>query len=300
MSLPGLPALEVFVAVAQHRSFRKAAIARGVSTSALSHTIRGLEQSLGVRLFNRTNRSIRITEAGERLLARIEPALVEITAAVAQAGELGARPTGTLRLNIPRNAAEMVVRPMIGRFLRAYPDIRLEIATQDGFVDIVAAGFDAGIRAGQDLGLDMISVPLGPPLRFAVVGAPAYFSQRPAPLTPEDLRIHACVARRHPSGAFYRWAFARDGSTVEIEIRGRVVLDDRSLIITAALEGLGLAHIHESLVADHIARGALVRVLEDWCPPMPGFHLYYPGRHQVPAALRAFIDVATGKHPPLP
>ncbi len=298
MPLPGLPALEVFVAVARHGSFRKAAGERGVSTSALSHVIRGLEQSLDVRLFHRTNRSIRMTEAGEHLLAGIGPALGELTAAIGQVGLFRSRPAGTLRLNVPRNAAEMVVKPMLGRFLQAYPDIRLEIVTQDGFVDIVADGFDAGIRAGQDLGQDMVSIPLGPAHRFAVVGSPAYFAGRETPVVPGDLHAHACVARRYPDGGFYKWAFARGDQVVDLAVRGQLVVDDRSLIVAAAFAGLGLAHIHEVFVLDHVARGDLIRVLEDWCPALPGFHLYYPGRRQVPAPLRAFIDMVTGKHPP--
>ena len=295
MPLPSLPALEVFVAVARHGSFRKAASERGVSTSALSHVIRGLEETLGVRLFNRTNRSIRLTEAGEHLLERLGPALGVLTAAIEQVGIFRSRPAGTLRLNVPRNAAEMVVKPMMGRFLRVHPDIRLEVVTQDGFVDIVAEGFDAGIRAGHDLGQDMISVPLGPALRFAVVGSPAYFAGRERPAVPQDLHAHACVARRYPNGGFYRWAFARGNEFVNLVIRGQLVVDDRSLIVAAALEGVGLAHIHEAFVQEHVAQGNLVRVLEDWCPALPEFCLYYPGRRQVPAPLRAFIDMVTGK-----
>ena len=295
MTPPGLPALEVFVAVARHQSFRKAALERRVSTSALSHVIRGLERSLGVRLFNRTNRSICITEAGEQLLGRIAPALGEITAAIEQAGAGQGRPAGRLRLNVPRNAAEMIVKPLLTRFLQTYPDIRLEVTTQDGLVDIVAEGFDAGIRVSQELGQDMISVPVGPALRFAVVASPAYIARHGTPLVPQDLRAHSCVARRYPSGAFYTWAFARGSETAEVAIPGRLVLDDRSLIVAAALDGYGLAHIHEALVADHVARGELVRVLEDWCPVLTRFYLYYPGRRQVPGPLRAFIDMATAK-----
>ena len=289
MPLPGLPALEVFVAVARHRSFRKAALERGVSTSALSHAVRGLEHGLGVRLFNRSSRSIRITEAGGQLLARIGPALGDIADAVADIGASQARPAGTLRLNVPRNAADLVIKPIMAQFLAAYPDVRLEVVTQDGFVDIVAEGFDAGIRAGQDLNQDMISVPLGLPLRFAVVGSPAYFTGR------ESLQAHACIARRFPSGAPYPWSFARDGEALDVPVSGRLVLDDRAMILAAALKGVGLAHLYETVVVEHVARGELVRVLEDWCPVLPPFHLYYPGRRQVPAPLRAFIDMAGKK-----
>ena len=291
MPLPGFPALEVFVLVAKHRSFRKAALARGVSPSALSHVIRGLEQTLDVRLFNRTNRSIRITSAGEHLLKRVGPALGDITEAVEQVSSFKGRPTGPLRLNVPRNAAELVIKPMMGRFLATYPQIKLEVVTDDGLVDIVADGFDAGIRAGQHLAQDMILVPVGPPMRFTVVGAPAYFADRDKPRVPKDLHAHACVGRRYPSGALYAWAFAQGGESMEVEVSGPLVTDDRALIIAAALDGVGLAHIHEALVADHIRRGELVRVLEDWCPVLPHFFLYYPGRRQVPAPLRAFVDM---------
>ena len=291
MPLPGFPALEVFVSVAKHRSLRKAALARGVSPSALSHVIRGLEQTLDVRLFNRTNRSIRITSAGEHLLKRIGPALGDITEAIEQVSSFKGRPTGPLRLNVPRNAAELVIKPMMGRFLATYPQIKLEVVTDDGLVDIVAEGFDAGIRAGQHLAQDMILVPVGPPMRFAVVGAPAYFANRDKPRVPQDLHAHACIGRRYPSGAFYAWAFAQGEAVMEVAVSGPLVTDDRALIIAAALDGVGLAHIHEALVAGNIERGELVRVLEDWCPVLPHFFLYHPSRRQVPAPLRAFVDM---------
>lgn len=291
MPLPGLPALEVFVAVAKHQSFRKAAVERGVSPSALSHVIRGLEQTLDVRLFNRTNRSVRITPAGEHLLKRIGPALGDIIEAIEQVSLFRGRPAGPLRLNVPRNAAELVIKPIMGRFLAAYPEIKLEVVTNDGLMDIVAEGFDAGIRAGQHLAQDMILVPVGPSMRFAVVGAPTYFTTRDKPCVPQDLHAHACIGRRYPSGALYTWAFAQAQDVMEVEVSGPLVVDDRTLIIAAALEGIGVAHIHEALVSDHIARGELVRVLEDWCPVLPNFFLYYPGRRQMPAPLRAFVDM---------
>ena len=290
MAWPGFPALEAFLAVARHQSFRKAATERGVSSSALSHTIRGLEQTLGVRLFNRTNRSIRITAAGEQLLNRIGPALGDIAGAIEQARSGRDRPYGTLRLNVPRNAAEVVIKPVMSRFLMAHPEITLDVVTQDGFVDVVAEGFDAGIRTGEHLAQDMISVPVGPPLRFAVVGAPKYFAGREPPRVPQDLLGHHCVMRRFPSGATYSWAFARGSEAIDIEVSGHLVVDDRSLIIKAALDGLGLAHIHAALVEEQIGRGELVRVLEEWCPDLPPFFLYYPGRRHVPAPLRAFIS----------
>ena len=298
--LPNLSALDVFLAVARHQSFRRAAAERGVSPSALSHAIRGLEEALGVRLFHRTNRSIRITPAGEHLLSRIGPALGDLTEAITQLGLFRDRPAGLLRLNVPRNAAELVVRPIMAQFLATYPDVVLNIVSDDALVDIVAEGFDAGIRAGPDLGQDMISVPVGPPLRFAVVGSPRYFETRERPRMPQDLMAHACIRRRFPSGASYRWMFARADQEIEVEVSGQLVADDRTLIIGAALEGIGLAHIHDVLVADHVARGELVSVLQDWCPALPRFFLYYPGRRQLPAPLRAFIDMAlTGSSQPL-
>ncbi len=291
MALPSLPALDIFLAVARHGSFRRAATERGVSPSALSHAIRGLEEVLGVRLFNRTNRSIRITAAGEHLLRRIGPALGDIAEAVEQVGLYRDRAAGTLRLNVPRNAAELVVKPVMARFLAAYPNITLEIVSDDGLVDIVAAGFDAGIRARQDLNQDMISVPVGPPLRFVVVGSPAYFARHDAPRVPLDLKEHACIGRRYPSGARYAWTFAKGDEEFDIDVSGPLIADDRALIVAAALAGVGLVHIHEALVTDHLARGDLVDVLGDWCAALPPFFLYYPGRRQLPAPLRAFIDM---------
>ena len=291
MALPGLPAFDIFLAVAKHGSFRRAAVERGVSPSALSHSIRGLEEALGVRLFNRTNRSIRITAAGEHLVRRIGPALGDIVEAVEQVGLYRDKAAGLLRLNVPRNAAELVVKPVMARFLAAYPEITLEIVSDDGLVDIVTEGFDAGIRAGRDLGLDMISVPVGPPLRFAVVGAPAYFAHHDTPRVPQDLVTHACIGRRYPSGAHYPWVFADGDAEFKIGVSGPLIADDRAIIVAAALDGVGLAHIHEALVAEHLAHGRLVRVLGDWCPALPTFFLYYPGRRQLPAPLRAFIDM---------
>ena len=291
MSLPGLPALETFLAVARHGSFRRAAAERGVSPSALSHVIRGLEAQLDVRLFNRTSRSLRITEAGARLRAAIGPALGGIAEAVAHVRAVRGRPEGLLRLNVPRIAAELVLKPMLGRFLAAYPDIVVEVASDDGLVDIVAEGFDAGMRPGRRLAQDMIAVPVGERRRFAVVGSPAYFADHDRPTTPRDLHQHRCVGRRYPSGARYAWEFGRDEETLEIDVAGPLIVDDSSLMVAAALDGVGLAHVFEGLVAEHVARGALVRVLEDWCPALPHFFLYYSGRRQMPAALRVFIDM---------
>ncbi len=291
MALPALSALETFLAVARHGSFRRAAAERRVSPSALSHVMRGLEATLDMRLFNRTNRSIRLTEAGAHLVERIAPALGEITEAIEHAHGLQGRPAGRLRINVPRIAAELVIKPVLGRFLATYPEIKLDVVCDDGLVDIVAKGFDAGIRPGKRLGPDMIAVPVGPLLRFVVVGSPAYLAGRNPPVIPQDLHTHACVGRSYPSGARYAWEFARAGTAVEVDVSGPLVVDETALMVSAALDGIGLAHVYEGLVTEHIARGALVRVLEDWCPSLPHFFLYYPGRRHIPAPLRAFIDM---------
>lgn len=300
MTRPSLAALEVFLSVARHGSFRRAAAERGVGPSALSHVIRGLEERLGVRLFNRTSRSIRVTEAGRHLLERIGPALDDVDEALEGVRVFGGRPAGLLRLNIPRIATELIVEPIVGPFLAAYPEVRLEIASFDGLVDIVAEGFDAGIRRDRRLAPGMIAVPVGPARRFAVVAASSYLAGHDALCVPQDLHAHACIERRYPSGSRYAWEFARDGDALEIEVSGPLIVDDTALMIRAALDGVGLAFVFESLVADHVSSGRLVRVLEDWCPIQPRFFLYYPGRRHVSAPLRAFIDMVraqSGTHP---
>ena len=291
MPRPSLAALEVFLTVARRGSFRAVAAERGVSPSALSHVIRGLEQTLDVRLFNRTTRSIRITEAGEQLLHRIGPALDDVAEGLQAVGALRGRVGGLLRLNVPRIANELIVEPIVGRFLAAYPQVRLEVVSFDGLVDIVAEGFDAGIRRDRRLAPGMIAVPVGPARRFAVVGSPCYLAGREPPRAPQDLHGHACIERRFPNGARYAWEFARHGEALEVEVSGPLIVDDTALRWRAALDGVGLAFVFEVLVAGHLASGALVRLLEPWCPMLPRFFLYYPGRRQVPAALRAFIDM---------
>ncbi len=299
---PGLAALEAFLAVARLGSFRAAATARGVTPSAFSHAMRGLEARLGTRLFHRTSRSVRLTEAGERLLARIAPALGEIEDAVAALGAEGDRPSGRLRLNVPHSAIPLVVAPMLPRFLAEYPAVSLDVVADDGLVDIVAAGFDAGIRPEWRLAPGMTAVPLRPRRRFAVVAAPSYLLRRGTPQAPSELAGHECVVHRYPSGARYAWEFARDGESVQVEVAGRIATNDHALMRAAALAGAGLAHLFEHTVADALAAGTLTRVLSDWCPPLPGFFLYYPGRRQPPPSLRAFITtarrvLATGDEP---
>lgn len=292
MTLPSLSAVQVFLSVAKHLSFSGAAAERGVSASALSHAIRGLEAHLGVRLFNRTNRSIGLTAAGVFLRDHATTAVSDLEQAIVGIDTFRGQARGTLRLNVPRSALDLVIRPVMARFMAAHPGIMLDVVSDDGMVDIVAAGFDAGIRAGQHLAPDMISIPVGPALRFAVVGSPGYFAVHPKPTHPQDLLDHACIGRRYPGGAAYAWTFGHGEDTIEVDVRSPIVLDDRALIVAAALDGIGLAHIHEGLVAEHITSGALIRVLDGWCPRLPTFFLYYPGRRHVPAPLRAFIDMA--------
>ena len=291
LSDPSFATLQAFVSVARHGSFRRAALERGVSASAFSHVIRGLEDMLGVRLFHRTSRSVGLTQAGRELLERIGPALGEVAEALDGARASGGTPSGLLRLNVPRIATALVIEPVIGRFLSTYPDIKLEVVSFDGLADIVAEGFDAGIRRDRRLAPGMIALPVGPARRFAVVGAPSYFAGRARPLVPHDLGRHRCIERRYPNGSRYAWEFERDGEVLELEVGGSLVADDTVLMIRAALDGAGLAFVFEELVVEHLARGTLERVLEDWCPVAPRFYLYYPGRRQVPAPLRAFIGV---------
>lgn len=291
---PGLATLEAFAAVARLGSFRAAATARGVTPSALSHLIRGLETGLGTRLFHRTTRSLRLTDAGERLLDRIGPALGEIDVALTCLGAAATRPSGRLRLNVPRSAVPLVIAPLLPRFLADYPEVTLEVVGDDRLVDIVSGGFDAGIRLATRLAPGMVAVKLSPRRRFAVVGSPAYLATHGRPRTPFDLSAQACICRRYPAGGRYAWEFVNpaDGEVVEIDVDGRIVTTEVSLMRAACVAGAGLAHLFEHDVADLLASGALVRVLEDWCPPLAGFSLYYPSRRHPPAALRAFIDTA--------
>ena len=291
LSDPSFATLQAFVSVARHGSFRRAALERGVSASAFSHVIRGLEDMLGVRLFHRTSRSVGLTQAGRELLERIGPALGEVAEALDGARASSGTPSGLLRLNVPRIATALVIEPVIGRFLSTYPDIKLEVVSFDGLADIVAEGFDAGIRRDRRLAPGMIALPVGPARRFAVVSAPSYFASRARPLVPHDLGRHRCIERRYPNGSRYAWEFERDGEVLELEVGGSLVADDTVLMIRAALDGAGLAFVFEELVVEHLARGTLERVLEDWCPVAPRFYLYYPGRRQVPAPLRAFIGM---------
>ncbi|EYF00986.1 LysR family transcriptional regulator [Chondromyces apiculatus] len=284
--------LSAFVAVATHRNFRRAAVELQVTPSALSHAVRELEESLGVRLLHRTSRSVSPTEAGERLMKRLAGSFAEITDALEEVNAFRDTPTGTLRLNAAHTAAELVLAPLMGRFLQAHPQMHLEIVCDDGLVDVVAAGFDAGVRFGESLQQDMIAVPIGPEQRWAVVGSPAYVARKGRPETPHDLKSHACIRYRFQSGALFHWEFEKDRKELSVDVAGPLTLGDQNLMIRAALDGVGLAFVFENLVAPHLAGGQLVRVLDGWCPPFPGMFLYYPSRRQMSGGLRAFIEMA--------
>ena len=283
--------LASFAAVARLRSFRRAAAELGVSPSALSHALRGLEERLGLRLLNRTTRSVTPSEAGERLLVRLAPALRDIDDALEGINDFRDTPVGTLRLNVPRSAAHMLLAPLLARFLSAYPQMRLELVADDGLIDIVAGGYDAGVRFGESLQGDMVAVPLGPPQRLAVVASPAYLKRHGTPITPHDLAAHNCIRHRFPSGRLYHWEFERAGVALQIDVPGSLTLGEQELMLRAAQDGVGIACVFEGLAAPRLASRKLRRVLEDWCPPMPGFHLYYPSRRQMPAGLRAFVGM---------
>lgn len=284
--------LTAFAAVATHRSFRAAAGELGTSPSGLSHAISGLERRLGVRLFHRTTRSVSLTEAGQDFFARVKPALHDVQVALESVNAFRATPKGTLRINASEEAARLVMTPLVVPFLQRYPDVRLDIAADGRLVDIVAEGFDAGLRLAESVPLDMISVPCGPDLRFVVVGAPDYLARHPPPASPADLSRHNCIRRKFRSGAIYRWEFQRRGEEFAIDVPGTLTLDDSPLMVEAALGGAGLAYVSDWAAAPHVAAGRLATVLDDWTPPFPGIRLYYPGHRLVPAALRAFADMA--------
>lgn len=285
-----LPDLAAFVRVAELRSFRRAAQALGVSPSALSHTLRNIETKLGVRLLHRTTRSVAPTEAGERLLERLRPALDDIDGALAELKDFRDRPAGRLRINTSRSAARFLIAPRLGAFTKAYPEVRVEIVTDDALADIVAAGCDAGVRLDEALQPDMVAVRLGGPQRMVVVGSPDYLDRAGIPREPADLARHACFRMRLPSGALFPWEFERDGQTLRVDVAGPLIVDDIHVQLRAALDGAGLADVFEAHVRDDIAAGRLRTVLDNWRPPFPGFFLYYPSRRQVSPALRAFID----------
>lgn len=285
-----LSVLSAFLTVAEERSFTRAAKQLNISTSGLSHAIRRLEEKIGVRLLTRTTRSVSPTDAGEQLLAHLRPALADIRGTLTSLSGLQTRPVGRVRLLCPRLAAKTVLASRLGRFALDYPDVELDITTDDGRVDLVSAGFDAGIQFGEYIAQDMVAVRVSPDLRPAIVAAPAYFASHAKPTAPRDVLQHRCIGFRHRGESKYRWEFDKGDQSLAISVSGSLNVDDLDLVIQAAVDGAGLAWVAEDRIAQHLATGELVRVLEDWCPPFPGFFLYYPSRKQQPAALAAVID----------
>jgi DNA-binding transcriptional LysR family regulator len=283
--------LAAFLMVAREGSFTRAAAKLGVSQSALSHTIRALEGRIGLRVLTRTTRSVAPTEAGERLLRTVGPRLDEIEAELAALSDLRDTPAGTIRITAGEHAAGTVLWPAVRRLLPDYPHIAVEIVVDQGLRDIVAERYDAGVRLGESLDRDMIAVPIGPDLRMVGVAAPAYLARRPAPATPHDLPAHACINLRLPTyGGLYAWEFEKGGRTLKVRVDGPLVFNSLPLLLDAALAGFGLAYVFEDLAAPHLARGDLVRLLADWCPPFSGYHLYYPSRRQPTAAFAVLVD----------
>lgn len=283
--------LTAFLAVAEERSFTRAAARLGTSQSALSHTVRRLEAGLGLRLLTRTTRSVVPTEAGERLIETLRPAFDEIDAKLAALSELREKPAGTIRITTTHHAAETILWPVLARFLPDYPDIRVELSIDPALTDIVAERYDAGVRLGEQVAKDMIAVRIGPDMRMAVVGAPSYFADRPKPETPHDLTHHACINLRLLTlGGLYAWEFGRDGRELNVRVDGQLVFNDAPMMLKAAAEGFGLAFVLEDHAAPLIADGRLVRVLADWCPPFSGFHLYYPSRRQLAPAFALLVE----------
>jgi DNA-binding transcriptional LysR family regulator len=290
--------LVAFVAVARDRSFTKAAAKLGVSQSALSHTIRGLEARLGIRLLTRTTRSVSPTEAGERLLQSVGQRFDEIEGELGAIRELRGKPAGTIRITATENAAEAILLPKLAKFLPRYPDINVEIVIDYGLTDIVAQQLDAGVRSGEQVAKDMIAVRIGPDMRMAVVGAPSYFAKRSAPKKPQDLTDHNCINLRLPRhGGVYAWEFEKGSRELKVRVDGQLVVNGAAPMLNATLGGIGLAYLPEDLVATHLAKGRLKRVLEDWCPPYAGYYLYYPSRRQQSAAFGLLVDALRYRGP---
>lgn len=292
MYWPGLKDLDAVMAVARRRSFRAAALDLGMSTTALSNAVGKLETNLGVRLFNRTTRSVSLTDAGRLFIEQVGPALQDIHGAMEGARSQQVTPSGTLRINAFATAAREILSPLVLEFLRRHPQVQVDLVTEGRLVDIVDEGFDLGVRAADLVPSDMIAVSLGRPQRYAVVGSPAYFEKHSRPRVPPDLFDHECIRVRLPNGSLYRWQFENRGQAVQIDVSGRISLDEASLARIAVLDGVGLGLFMEPDVRDDIEAGRLVRVLEDWTPPRAGLCLYYPGRRNPSAALKAFVGLA--------
>ena len=280
-----------FLAVANEKNFTRAAAKLGVSQSALSHAIRGLEERLGLRLLTRTTRSVAATEAGERLVRTVGPRLEEVDAELAALSELRDKPSGTIRITAGEHAAEAILWPALAKFLPRYPAIKVELVIDYGLTDIVAERYDAGVRLGEQVAKDMIAVRIGPDFRMAVVGAPSYFATRPKPKNPQDLTAHDCINIRLPTyGGIYAWEFEKRGRALNVRVDGHLVFTNIALRKKAALAGLGLTYLPEDQVREDVAKGRLVHVLADWCPPFSGYHLYYPSRRQPASALALFVE----------
>jgi DNA-binding transcriptional LysR family regulator len=291
MARENVNGLIAFLAVARERSFTRAAARLGVSQSALSHTIRGLEERLGLRLLTRTTRSVAPTEAGERLVRTIGPRFDEIEAELSALNEMREKPGGTIRITAGEHSAEAILSPALARLLPDYPDIHVEVIVDYGLTDIVAERFDAGIRLGEQVAKDMIAVQIGPDIRMAVVGAASYFKRRSKPRTPENLTEHSCINLRLPTyGGLYPWEFEKGGRELKVRVEGQLVFNNVTLRKNAALDGLGLACLPEDQVRAELADGRLIRVLADWCQPFSGYHLYYPSRRQQTPAFALFVD----------
>lgn len=290
METNDLNTLAAFLVVAEERSFTRAAKRLGVSPSAMSHAIRGLEEDMGVRLLSRTTRSVAPTEAGERLLVRLRPALTDVQDAVDELSGLRDKPAGRVRLLIPRLAGTTVLGPKLAKFTNDYPDVDLDITADDSRLDIVAGGFDAGIHFGEYIQKDMIAVRVSKDHRAAIVGAPAYFKSRTKPKTPHELLKHRCINFRHGTAGVYRWEFDKGKKSLSVAVSGPLIVDDVETVVRAAIDGIGLAFVSDERVMPQLESGELIRVLEDWCQPFPGFFLYYPSRRQQPPALSALIN----------
>ncbi|NKL98283.1 LysR family transcriptional regulator [Rhizobium leguminosarum bv. viciae] len=292
MELASLKELEAAIAIARRGTFRAAAIDLGMSTTALSHTISRLEAGLGVRLFNRTTRSVSLTDAGRLFVQQVGPTLQDLHAALDLVRSHRETPSGTIRINAAPFAARAIISPLVLEFLRRYPDMNVDIVTEGKMVDIVKDGFDLGVRVEGLVPSDMIAVSLGRPQRHAVVGSPEYFEKHGKPMVPPDLLNHRCIRVRLPDGSLFRWRFEKDGEPVQIDVRGPIALDEASLTRTAVLESAGVGYLFEQDILSDIEAGRVVRVLEDWTLPYPGLCLYYPGRRNLSAGVRAFLDLA--------
>ncbi|WP_454849128.1 LysR family transcriptional regulator [Rhizobium binxianense] len=290
-----LSELAAFAAVARHRSFRRAGEERGVTASAVSHAVAGLEDRIGIRLLNRTTRSVSLTEAGELLKSHLDPAFGEITSALDALNRFRDTPFGKVRINVPNSIAPFVIGRVIGPLLSKNPNLELEIAATDRLVDIVEEGFDAGIRFGERVTEGMIAVRIRPRVRLVVVGSPAYFETRPRPETPHDLKRHLCIQNMYPSGVRYAWEFEKDGRALSFQPTGPLSLDDHELMAEAALSGVGLAYVWEGRVEKLVATGELIQVLDDWCHQEEPLYLYYPSRRHISAGFRAVIEAISGE-----